>query len=131
MERGLRAPLSPVTTFTRSCHAVCAFLLLPRSSSSRELSTRQAPRWLVPNSPTRSHPIFRLRSSSRGKRSFGSRIVQTGSLLSVTRASSTHTARVCRSTWDILAMGAVLHLGGIRSPLDAVRAAIVAERRHG
>jgi hypothetical protein len=26
---------------------------------------------------------------------------------------------------------AVLHLGGIRSPLDAVRAAIVAERRHG
>jgi hypothetical protein len=25
---------------------------------------------------------------------------------------------------------AVLHLGGIRSPLDAVRAAIVAERRH-
>lgn len=26
---------------------------------------------------------------------------------------------------------AVLHLGGIRSPLDAVRAAIVAARRHG
>jgi hypothetical protein len=26
---------------------------------------------------------------------------------------------------------AVLHLGGIRSPLDAVRAAIVAERRAG
>jgi hypothetical protein len=26
---------------------------------------------------------------------------------------------------------AVLHLGGIRSPLDAVRAAIVAEHRHG
>lgn len=26
---------------------------------------------------------------------------------------------------------AVLHLGGIRSPLDAVRAAIVAERRQG
>jgi hypothetical protein len=26
---------------------------------------------------------------------------------------------------------AILHLGGIRSPLDAVRAAIVAERRNG
>jgi hypothetical protein len=26
---------------------------------------------------------------------------------------------------------AVLHLGGIRSPLDAVRAAVVQERRHG
>jgi hypothetical protein len=26
---------------------------------------------------------------------------------------------------------AVLHLGGIRSPLDAVRAAIIAERHHG